>query len=445
MVQCRVCWYTLRMPYDDDEKRDEARKRLEARMERRGGDDAKPFTLHFPNDGNDAARNQQSKRSSSDSRSSGAGRSSSGSRSSSSSRPSSGSRSSGAGRSSNAQKEPGGNKPSPIVLAAVAVVVVLLVVVFAFIVPTCSAPAQSSQSSESPSASSAASQGSQTSASSDASASAASSDSASASSAAEPVESPKRDELEEILGTETAEKLLAQAATNADALWIAAHPEAYDFDGPSVQYKVLKLAADDPLSIPYVRSFPQLYSQDGPNYDASIAMDTGSPDPSVPDTSIPHLYQWDRRWGYTVYNDDAFGMSGCGPTSMAMIYQGLTGNTDLTPYDMGEIAVENGYVIEYAGTSNDFFTDIPGRLGLSCEMISENADAITETLAEGKPIIANVGQGMFTNFGHFFVLAGLTDDGKIILNDPYSASRSSQTWDPELIANESVALYAYSL
>ena len=256
---------------------------------------------------------------------------------------------------------------------------------------------------------------------------------------------PKRDELVSIIGEEEAEKLMAQVQSSEDARWIAAHPDVFAFDGPEVQAKVLKLAADDPLALSFVRNFPDQYSQESPSADESLALSVDSPSANVSSTSVPHLYQWDRRWGYTVYNADAFGLSGCGPTSLAMVYQALTGKADRTPYDMGQLAYEGNYVVEWLGTANDFFTESAGQLGLKCETIEPDVKAITDTLKSGKPIVANLGVGTFTSYGHFFVLAGVADNGEIIVNDPYSATRSSQTWDPQVIASESVALYAYSL
>lgn len=264
------------------------------------------------------------------------------------------------------------------------------------------------------------------------------------SSAAESDE-PKRDELVSVIGEEEADKLIDQVESSEDARWIAAHPDALAFDGPEVQAKVLKLAADDPLALSFVRNFPDQYSQESPSTDESLALSVDSPSANVPSTSVPHLYQWDRRWGYTVYNADAFGLSGCGPTSLAMVYQALTGKADRTPYDMGQLAYEGNYVVEWLGTANDYFTESAGQLGLKCETIEPDANVITDTLKSGKPIVANLGVGTFTSYGHFFVLAGVADNGEIIVNDPYSATRSSQTWDPQVIASESVALYAYSL
>lgn len=293
--------------------------------------------------------------------------------------------------------------------------------------------------------------GSQTSSSAAFSSSAAPSSSA-ASSIAEPTDiedkkpgkelKPKKKALKAILGDETAAALIKRAESDMDAAWIAAHPDAYEKYGAELQEKLLRLAADDPLAIPFVRGFPKHAYTDGPNLKAS-AMDKKIHVKGIPKTNIPHLYQWDLRWGYAKFSADGFGLAGCGPTSLTMIYQGLTGKTDITPYDMGRMAEEQGFVIEGSGSTNDLFVEMPLQLGLNRWEIPVDANSIKETLSAGYPIIANVGPGYFSRVGHFFVLAGITEDGKVILNDPYSVERSSKLWDPEQIASESRALYAY--
>ena len=50
--------------------------------------------------------------------------------------------------------------------------------------------------------------------------------------------------------------------------------------------------------------------------------------------------------------------------------------------------------------------------------------------------IAIMGAGHFTNTGHFIVLRGVTDDGKILVADPVSYNRSTQEWDVSTILKE---------
>ena len=253
---------------------------------------------------------------------------------------------------------------------------------------------------------------------------------------------PNADALYQVLEEDEATRLIELANTDANVAWVAANPDAYADYGYEAQAKLLKLVADDPLAASYVRNFNDRYPAEGPDYNAP-AMDTGSPSPDVPETGMPHLYQWDERWGYVPYGGFCMGVSACGPTSLAIIYQGLTGDNSVSPYDMAQLAYEMGCVSNL-GTGNNLLYDACEALGLVCWEIPATAESIVEALGNGTPIIANVGIGYFSTSGHFFVLAGITDDGLVILNDPYSVTRSSLLWDPEFIASESMMLIAYA-
>jgi len=239
-----------------------------------------------------------------------------------------------------------------------------------------------------------------------------------------------------IIGAEFADMLVEEAQTNAEAFWIASHPDEYLEDGPTVRYKLLKLAAKEPEAVSFVRDWPEKYCADGPDYNESHTDDSSN--------GVPRFYQWDKRWGYTEYSSTTFALTGCGPTTMAMAYQALTGDTSMDPYTMGVWCVDNGYATAYDGTDSAFFTDGANELGLNSQQIGTDAYSITQALSSGKLVIANVGPGDFTEGGHYFLITGLNADGTVTINDPYSAVRSAASWDPELIASQSKALFAIS-
>ncbi|WP_302396325.1 C39 family peptidase [Eggerthella sinensis] len=238
--------------------------------------------------------------------------------------------------------------------------------------------------------------------------------------------------LSSVLGDDLTASLLAAAESSDDAAWIAAHPDAYAVDGEAVQYKLLKLAATEPEAIPFVRGFPDAYPADA-------AEATGDPAAG----EVPRFYQWDPRWGATVYSSTAFAVTGCCPTSLSMVYQGLTGKGDLSPYDMGVRARDGGYMAEFDGTDSSFLVNEAASLGLSCTSIDADADALRAALEGGAAVICNVGPGDFTDNGHFFVITGVDGDGNLVINDPYSAERSNQAWDVEKVLGQTKALFAY--
>ena len=50
-----------------------------------------------------------------------------------------------------------------------------------------------------------------------------------------------------------------------------------------------------------------------------------------------------------------------------------------------------------------------------------------------------MGKGTFTNSGHFIVLRGITEDGKILVADPNSKELTKESYEPAFIVNEAKA------
>lgn len=215
---------------------------------------------------------------------------------------------------------------------------------------------------------------------------------------------------------------------------IAENIDAYRKDGAAVQRKLVKLAVDDPEAIGFVTKWPDSYPQKaGTAYDGTVEKG-----------QIPQLYQWDERWGYTTYSSTSFALTGCCPTSLSMVYMGLTGKTDMTPYDMGVLAGKDGYESKHEGTIGDFLTDDAAKLGLTCRKIDLDSDSLKYYLHRGYVIICNVGAGDFTDGGHYFVITGLDDQGKLTIHDPYSSVRSAKHWNIARVLNQTIALYAFT-
>lgn len=254
----------------------------------------------------------------------------------------------------------------------------------------------------------------------------------------EPKPTPDTETLSALLPAETVDKLVQGAEANDDLAWIAANPDKLAVDGIEVQCKLLKLAADEPEAVSFVREFAESYPED-----AAHTSDEAHAAEAQHENKVPRLYQWDKRWGYTVYSSTSFGLTGCCPTSFAMVYQGLTGKDDLSPYDMGVMAEQDGYMSQYNGTDASFLVFDAPAVGLTCQELALYADSLRWALDEGAVVICNVGPGDFTTDGHFFVITGLAEDGTLIINDPYSAERSEKTWDIDQVISQTMALYAF--
>ncbi len=160
--------------------------------------------------------------------------------------------------------------------------------------------------------------------------------------------------------------------------------------------------------------------------------------------SIPLFQQWDKRWGYLKYGSNIIAINGCGPTCMSMVYTGLTGNTDKDPAVIADFCLENNYYTEDSGTAWSLMLNGAKKLGLDAEKISIGKESIKEKLDSGQPVICSMKPGDFTDTGHFIVLCGITEDGKLMLNDPNNISRSEKKWDMDTVLSQIKAAWSYS-
>ncbi|WP_250277584.1 C39 family peptidase [[Clostridium] colinum] len=170
---------------------------------------------------------------------------------------------------------------------------------------------------------------------------------------------------------------------------------------------------------------------------------------------IPLFFQFDTRWANYSYAGDTIKISGCGPSSLAMVVVGLTGDTSITPLTMAQFSTSRGWAINGMGSSWELMTTGATSFGLNSEQVSTSAESIVQNLSQGKVMIVSTcykgyntptgtSTGYFTNGGHFIVLTGLTEDGKVKVNDSWSEKKSNETFTPEFIANEIKGAWAYS-
>lgn len=151
---------------------------------------------------------------------------------------------------------------------------------------------------------------------------------------------------------------------------------------------------------------------------------------------VVYYNQTDARWGNKLYGKSGtIGKAGCGPTALAIAVATLTGNP-VTPYDVAQWSVTNGHRCEGSGSYHSLIPAGGAHYGLNVTGIGADSKRMTEALQSGKLVIALMGPGHFTGSGHFIVLRGVTDSGKILVADPASVKRSNQEWALGIIVNE---------
>lgn len=134
--------------------------------------------------------------------------------------------------------------------------------------------------------------------------------------------------------------------------------------------------------------------------------------------SVPLYYQND--YPDVMYGSGTVETSGCSITSVAMVATYLTGYEylpDELAYYFGGRAENNIARLEYASKALELPYEKP-----------ENWHGTLAALKEGKIAIVLVNsRSIFSDSQHFIVLTGMTEDGKILVNDSYAPNYDR--WD----------------
>ena len=141
--------------------------------------------------------------------------------------------------------------------------------------------------------------------------------------------------------------------------------------------------------------------------------------------------QTDPAWTNKAFGSSTIGISGCGPSAMAMIITALNGSS-VTPVDTATYAASKGIYVPGSGSSWNLAPVVAAKWNLKSKSLSVSQDSINQTLKDGGLVIA-VGRGPkpFTSGGHFIVIRAVTDDGKWMVGDSAHADANTKSWDPE--------------
>lgn len=210
---------------------------------------------------------------------------------------------------------------------------------------------------------------------------------------------------------------LAEIATNADA---------YE------NQALLELALSQPTAIDFVAAYPEAEKTAQPYGEEATK------------GAVPELYCWDARWGNVDYAGEPLALTGSGPTSLAMAYVSLTGNTDRTAADIAALVEGAELATGDFLMSGTFLTDHVGELGLTCSTYTSNTDNLLQILDTGTYLLMEAPAGTLTDEAHWVIVVTEGADGSVTVYDPTSPSVSAHPWDPSTIAGMSETIYALS-
>lgn len=125
---------------------------------------------------------------------------------------------------------------------------------------------------------------------------------------------------------------------------------------------------------------------------------------------VPRYYQND--YPKTKYGSGVLKDNGCGITSLAMVVSYLAGE-EIKPDDLAEL------VDDYRGGLMSRMLYAADTIGLKYEK-TYSWKKTYEALENGKVCIALMHEGSpFTDSQHFVVLCGVTEEGRVVVNDPW--------------------------
>lgn len=245
-------------------------------------------------------------------------------------------------------------------------------------------------------------------------------------------EKPEAEETAEQLASEEpeAEETAEQAASEKpEAKETAAQEEPVDYPADLMEF-----VEKYPEAAAFALAYPE-------KKDAHEEIDISG---DVKEGEIPLFLQWDERWGYETYGSHMMGISGCGPTCLAMVQCGLSGDTKWNPYEVAKMAEEQGYYVKGVGSSWDLMTEGARYMDLEAWEIGIDREEILQALEAGEVLICSMRPGDFTDSGHFIVLCGIDEQGDIMIRDPNSRINSEKTWKIKKLVSQMKGAWAYS-
>ena len=213
------------------------------------------------------------------------------------------------------------------------------------------------------------------------------------------------------------EPVMPSLETGTPQQIVEAYAQIKDIPVESWPDHIVQMIEKNPEMIQYVLDYPFEYGKVH-EIDMTEYMGTGQ---------VPLFLQWDKRWGYMRYGADLVGLTGCGPTCLSMAAFYLTQDPNMSPDKIVKFAIENKYMLIGGGSSWQIVTEGAPKLGLMAETLILSEFLLKKALEDGKPVICNMGPGIFTATGHYVVFVA-AEDGKFRINDPNSPEKSQQLW-----------------
>ena len=151
---------------------------------------------------------------------------------------------------------------------------------------------------------------------------------------------------------------------------------------------------------------------------------------------VVYFSQYDSRWGSLMYGKtNTIARRRLRP-DLACDLRVHADQQHRSPPEVCDWSVKTGHRCEGSGSYHSLIPDGAAHYGVPCRGIGQSKTELVKALQEGKLVIAIMSAGHFTRGGHFIVLRGITDSGKILVADCASYERSQKEWDLSIFLAE---------
>lgn len=150
-----------------------------------------------------------------------------------------------------------------------------------------------------------------------------------------------------------------------------------------------------------------------------------------------YISQNNKKYYEIAYSGSNMNVHGCGPISLTMALNMLSGQSKYDAETLALWAKNNGYMDPTSGTVWAFIDEYAKEQDFNVEQTALTAEDLSREFSQGAVVITCMGKGAFTEEGHFIVLSGMDSQGDIRVVDPVSIYRTNKNWPAQQILKES--------
>ena len=158
---------------------------------------------------------------------------------------------------------------------------------------------------------------------------------------------------------------------------------------------------------------------------------------------IPNIKQTDPKYAsyrFPVHGGSTMAANGCGIVSTTMVIQYLTGKK-VSVETVAAWADRNGH-FNGIGSNGTLFPSAAKKWNVGTTKTTKDLNTVIKALQNGRPVISYQGPGLFTRAGHFIVLTGVDDKGKIHVNDP-NGTHTRTVYTKKEVNQNNIAYYIF--